>query len=364
MQREIPWDELGPRDLSEAHARVLGEEWHARMIQEHLAVGAFSELALELANTGCDTVVLSMVTRAAADEVRHRELCRRLASEFFGEPVSDGYTGVPTIPQHSGASPPERALLHLVEMGCLSETFTGAYLTRMLSHAKNKAMRAAIASLLKDEIDHGRLGWAHLAASARDGRAVCVGPALPAMLERTMSGVMNAALPSAPPDPVLESYGRITPHGAKECFAETLRDVILPGFASRSPVGTGGRHAVLDSGVTPTGGRSTVATGPGDTGIAMCQCPSESFFVEVRGDGDPAVLSFEGMHVPPWCEGASTSNVPLGSGHLACGLISLGELSACAGPNHGPPCLDVTASGSDPGTYVDRTGRTWRVRRA
>src|SRR5437773_12539645 len=72
--REIPWGELRPRDLSHPQARVLGEEWRARMIQEHLAVGAFSELALELANTGCETVVLELVTRAASDEVRHREV--------------------------------------------------------------------------------------------------------------------------------------------------------------------------------------------------------------------------------------------------------------------------------------------------
>jgi hypothetical protein len=105
-----------------------------------------------------------------------------------------------------------------------------------------------------------------------------------------------------------------------------------------------------------------VANGPGETGAAMCQCPSEAFFVEVHGYGDPAVLSFEGMHVPPWCEGASTSNVPLGSAHESCGFVSIVELSACAGPNHGPPCLDVSGSGNYVGTYVDLTGRSWPVR--
>lgn len=185
-----------------------------------------------LPGVNANTVVLALVTRAASDEVRHREVCQRLAAEFLGASVPTGFRGVPTIPRHPGVSPADRALLHLVEMGCLSETLTGAYLTQMLARATNRAMRAAIGSLLQDEIDHGRLGWAHLAACARDGTAACVGPALPAMLERTMGGVMRAPSPSAPSDRVLAAYGQIPLHEAKECFAETLRDVILPGFAT------------------------------------------------------------------------------------------------------------------------------------
>ncbi len=131
-------------------------------------MGAFCELALELANTGCDTVVLALVTRAASDEVRHRELCRRLASEFLSESLTGQLRGVPTIPPHVGVSAEDKALLHLVEMGCLSETLTGAYLTQMLARAEN--------------------GWAHLAARA--------------------------------------AYGRIALCDAKTLFAETLRDVI------------------------------------------------------------------------------------------------------------------------------------------
>src|SRR4051812_38103559 len=90
-RREIPWDHRDdPALLSPAQRLVLGRAWRARMIQEHLAVGAFSMMLAELAQTGCDSVVLALVARAAADEVRHADVCRRLAVRPLGEPAVPG----------------------------------------------------------------------------------------------------------------------------------------------------------------------------------------------------------------------------------------------------------------------------------
>lgn len=230
-RREIPWD--APLDVSidPAKRRAVGASWRARMAQEHLAVGAFAMLATELAACGCDPVVLSMITRASSDEVRHAEVCRRLASRLLGEgAVASRLKGVPRIPRHPGRAPAEVALLHVVEMCCFNETFTGVFLTEMLEGARDPTARAAVESLLEDEIDHGRVGWAHVAATLRDGGGGCLAEALPAIAERTMAPVLDGRGDSAPTDPAMAALGYVSDAGGAEIYRRTFREVVLPGF--------------------------------------------------------------------------------------------------------------------------------------
>jgi len=235
-RRTIAWSELDARALGEQGRRTVGATWLSRMKQEHLAVGAFALLARELAEQGCDPVVLSLVTRAACDEVRHAEICRRFAVELLGaDAVPASFRGLPKVPMHPGALPADRVLFHVVEMCCMSETLTGVYFTEMLARTTDAVAREAIESLLEDEIDHGRVGWAYLAARAREGSLHGLAGALPAMLARTFQAVLDA--PRAPQkgatqadDAPHEACGYLGPRAAAEVYRRALRDVILPGF--------------------------------------------------------------------------------------------------------------------------------------
>jgi hypothetical protein len=233
-RRVIDWADLERLPLDEPGRRVVGASWRERMKQEHLAVGAFSLLARELAEEGCDTVVLSLVTRAASDEVRHAETCRRYAAALLGaNEVPVRLRGVPRVPMHREASPADRVLLHVVEMCCLSETLTGVYLTEMLGRTSHAAVRTLIESLLEDEIDHGRVGWAYLAERAQERRVAALAPALPAMLERIFRGVLDAsANATRPDDDALSVAGYVGRRASAEVYRNTLLDVIVPGFAS------------------------------------------------------------------------------------------------------------------------------------
>ena len=83
-RRSVVWSELDAEALGKEGRRTVGATWLGRMKQEHLAVGAFALLARELAAEGCDPIVLSLVTRASCDEVRHAELCFGLAEAYSG----------------------------------------------------------------------------------------------------------------------------------------------------------------------------------------------------------------------------------------------------------------------------------------
>jgi hypothetical protein len=231
-RRRIPWELLEPDGLDARARAKVGASWLGRMKQEHLAVGAFALLAHELAADGCDPLVLALITRAATDEVRHAEICRRLAAGMLGETaVPARLRGVPSVPSHPGAPLALRVLVHVAEMCCLSETFTGVYLTEMLARASHPAARAAVESLLEDEIDHGRVGWAYLASRRAEGRLDGLAEALPDMLDRTMRRAMSsAAADPEPDDPALEALGYLGNDTGAAIFTRTLRDVILPGF--------------------------------------------------------------------------------------------------------------------------------------
>jgi hypothetical protein len=232
MTRPIAWEALDTAGLSPDDRRAVGEPWRARQVQEHLAVGAFSQIAWEVAAHGGEPVVLDMLTRAASDEVRHTEICRRVAAIFLGgDAVPRRLRGAPRAPPHAGASGADRALYHVVEMCCLSETLTGVYLTEALAHTVHPTMRAVLESLLEDEIDHGRVGWAHLAACARGGSIEGLPEALPDMLDRTFGRIMRGLAATPEPDVASrQALGHLANDACAGLFARTLREVILPGF--------------------------------------------------------------------------------------------------------------------------------------
>ncbi|HEY1691592.1 MAG TPA: ferritin-like domain-containing protein [Polyangiaceae bacterium] len=267
-RRTIAWDALDAGRLGDAGRRAVGATWLERTRQEHLAVGAFSLLARELAAAGCDPVVLALVTRAACDEVRHAAICRRFAVALLGEgAVPGGFRGLPKVPMHAGASAGDRVLFHVVEMCCMSETLTGVYFTEMLARTTDPVAREAVESLLEDEIDHGRVGWAYLAGRARDGALGGLAAALPAMLARTFAPVLDAkprrrgaAAPtrddgaSAPgrphdaDDPCLEACAYLGPRAGADVYRRALRDVILPGFEALGVDLAAARALVRDRG--------------------------------------------------------------------------------------------------------------------
>ena len=217
--------------LADAARARAAKSWHTRMQQEFLAVGAFAQLIHELAAEGCDPIVLQILTRAASDEVRHADICRKMAEGIQDSEIPTRWKGVPSIPKHTAATASTRVLLHMVEMCCLSETFTGVFLTEMLGRMPEGSPRMAVESLLEDEIDHGRVGWAYLASRACAKETDGLEDALPTMLERTMGRVMTyAAKHPEADDTAMEAVGYLGTSASAAIHSRTLRDVILPGL--------------------------------------------------------------------------------------------------------------------------------------
>src|SRR5262249_32409766 len=67
--------------------------------------------------------------------------------------------------------PELRDTLFIVGQCVLNETTASAFLEACYAHAQAALAKSALRELLSDEIDHGRIGWAHLASLDRRTRA-------------------------------------------------------------------------------------------------------------------------------------------------------------------------------------------------
>lgn len=148
--------------------RRLASHWLHRAGSE-LAVGdAFAAYLPRLRGVGAADVVLTLAAKAIDDERRHADLCVRLAARYLG-------TGTPTIERREAplqdfgtADEPTEVALLALGMCCINESIACEWIRTCWHIATSPLAIAANRHHLKDEIDHARLGWAHLASSAVD----------------------------------------------------------------------------------------------------------------------------------------------------------------------------------------------------
>ncbi len=113
-------------------------------------------------------------------------------------------------------------------MSCVTETVSAAALGRMLERTENAAVRDTVRAVLRDEINHAQLGWAHLAREQRRGAVPFVADYLPAMLAQTVGEELFAAGPDADAD--LGGLGALSRLDRQQVVVGSLQQVIFPGL--------------------------------------------------------------------------------------------------------------------------------------
>jgi hypothetical protein len=209
-------------------ARVAGT-WAFRTRAEIEAAARFARMASELAEVGATEVVVRGAADASADELRHRDLCARLAARW----------GAPNALQHvpprerigrSNMDPRDRLLWEVVAVCCVSETMNTSLMTRCLEVAKDAEIRATLHELLKDEVNHARLGWAHLAAERAAGRGEFLRDVLPLMLEASVEPGFLERQTHVPWTDALYDYGELPQAELVQIYRDTLNLVVFPGL--------------------------------------------------------------------------------------------------------------------------------------
>lgn len=201
--------------------------WRARERIEREAAALFSSIADELDACGEDPELVRMAREAGTDELDHAARCRAIVDELAPElePLDvppPTRLGPPTLGKH------DRVLYETVAMGCVTESLSCGLLLAMRERATHPRIFDTIQHILRDEVRHSRVGWAHLAHAARQRDVSWLEPHIGPMVRAAMK---SDVVPMCD-DTEAPSFGVLTHAQSHAVVAETIREVVVPGFAA------------------------------------------------------------------------------------------------------------------------------------
>jgi hypothetical protein len=222
----LPTDDPTIAELTGDGRRALAERWASRATNELRTSTTFAEVRRGLVSLGAPDELVGRAERAIADETRHAGICRYVASRYAGCPIVETAVEPTAPPRFSGASEREARVLHVVLHACLNEGFAVAYLGACLSAATAPLARAAVRELMRDEMQHARLGWAFLAwASPADrGLVECALPALVAHAEGLWLDATDY------PETLPAGHGCLDLAALRAVVEQAHAELIVPGF--------------------------------------------------------------------------------------------------------------------------------------
>jgi len=212
-------------ELNGEQRACLAAYWWRRAEGEITSWVAFGHVLQDLRVEHSPSPVIALAERAVADEYQHALWCMDWARRF-GHP-----SGTQVRPRSerplffSGRSEEENRLLRIA-LCCLTET-VGCFLLRLLRPVlTDPALRELNRRHLADELQHSRVGWAHL-STLDERKREFLGAWMPKLLE---------ALPVVCCDgpgedrEELVPFGYFTPRLLRAAHSEAVREVILPGL--------------------------------------------------------------------------------------------------------------------------------------
>jgi hypothetical protein len=217
-------------DRLDAEGRmVLAAIWQERGASELKVAGGFAAISEQLIEHGTADTVLKLVSRAVRDEVRHAEIAVDMAARYRGSDVSWPPPAPFPVPVLAPAEDRLRATLLVVAMCCINETLACGILEGQLAQATSSLTRAALQSVLADEIDHARAGWAHLATPFVTTQLKAdIGEWLPRLLNARLHELVAEDGPF--PGEQFPAHGILTRAQRRKIVETALADVVCPGF--------------------------------------------------------------------------------------------------------------------------------------
>lgn len=218
--------------LSREARAELADIWQERGASELKVGGSFAAITAEVLVYGTPDTALKILARAVRDEVHHAEIAVDMAARYRGDnAVLWPPPATFPVPAFAPADPKLRATLLVIALCCINETLACGILEGQLSIAKSPLTRAALQTVLADEIDHARAGWAHIVSpfvTEEMKKEIGGGGWLPRLLHGRLKDLTDADSPF--PGEQFPEHGILTRKARKEIVATALKDVVFPGF--------------------------------------------------------------------------------------------------------------------------------------
>jgi hypothetical protein len=224
---ELP-DDDSIQHLDDNVRHRIARHWLHRAAAELSVAVAFEDLLSRLRDVGAADVVLALAAKAIDDERRHGDLCVRLASRYLGAPADDPGPREGPFPDFGTGDEPMEVALTTIGMCCINESIASEWIRSCWQTATSPTALAANKHHLQDEIDHARLGWAHV-QSLDPALRRRLRPWIPKLL------AVNVAQWKKPdehlPAEGIPAHGHLSSADNDEVIDAAVRDVLLPGFA-------------------------------------------------------------------------------------------------------------------------------------
>jgi len=188
-----------------------------------MAAGRFTQLARDLEGQGAPAVVVELSQQAVREETQHIALCLDLVRAFGGRMESPPIPELKVEPRLAGH---DRALLlQVVLTCCINETMSAAVLGEMLSCARPGLVHDTVQEILRDEINHGRIGWALLSHEASKGPLKDVEAMVPWMLKAAVTEELFSGSDAEDPDAEAASLGTLPRSSRLRLFHDSMLDL-------------------------------------------------------------------------------------------------------------------------------------------
>jgi hypothetical protein len=206
---------------------AIGAHWAYRAQSELSSGVVFANISVSLLTEGSVSPEIAfLAARAHSDEVRHAELCRRVAMRYLGVEVPFPRPRAVAKPLATPGQARLAATLHVVQNCCFNESVAMVFLRTCLEEAGHELVRLALRELMREEVDHARIGWAHLSsASVTDADRAAVARAV-----RGFSDDMRTLWLGGEPARVPPGHGILEQKKLERVVDEALADLIVPGL--------------------------------------------------------------------------------------------------------------------------------------
>jgi len=229
---ELPEPDLAP--YSEAQVRFAVSAWPMRAAEELRSAMIFRALRSAAHAAGVAEPWASRFGDACRDEVRHTRLCAEVGRRLGAPPPR--YDARPVRARLAALREPRlrTAVLLVVEVA-MGETISTSLFRAGRRSAVEPLTRAALTSIVADEVRHQQLGWRGMAAlwpklSDRERAAVQreVSTGLAAFEQHNAVPALRRLERGDPFDPAHASLGVLAPEARVEAFYTAVERFVVP----------------------------------------------------------------------------------------------------------------------------------------
>lgn len=215
---------VGTGELQPESRALVAAYWWQRAAGEMASWIGWRHVLEDLRAESSPGAVLALAERAVSDEHQHALWCRDWA-------VKLGHPGGDIVPRgerrltFGGATERENRLLRIA-FTCFAETVGCFTLRRVRESVSDPALRKLNQRHLADELQHGRVGWAHL-STIGEKDAVVVRAAVPELLSLLAHACCDGDEQERDD---LVPFGYFTPTLLRAAHDDAVKSVILPGL--------------------------------------------------------------------------------------------------------------------------------------